>query len=98
MVSAAKKKTKPSEDQDFIPMRRTRALLAETWDLWRESFEQSPTIAKRIITQGLTELHKAEKEIQHKAKAATTAIKKSAVKKVKATAKKKTKPKGKAKA
>jgi len=94
MATALKKKTKQSAE-DFIPMRRTRALLTETWDLWRESFEQSPKIAKRVLTQGLSELHKAEKEIQKKAKGY---VKKPAVKKIKSAVKKaKTKLKHKAK-
>ncbi len=94
------KKTSASSPEEFVLMGRTRALLGEVWNIWRDNLGHTPEVAKRMITAGIHELHnaekpvvKAKKQLATKAKAKKTAVKKAFTKTVKKakTAKKKLK-------
>ena len=86
MATKAKKKSKPEE---FVLMGRTRALLGEVWDIWRDSLGHTPTVAKKMMTAAVKELHQADAKIAKKKPAAKKAIKKVVKKAVKKIAKKK---------
>jgi len=76
------KKTK-----DFIPMERTRAMLSEAWDHWRNTLGHTPDMAKKMLTGAIKDLHKSEvaslKKLKTKKRAVKKAVKKSVTKKLK---------------
>jgi hypothetical protein len=81
-MTKASKKSNIGTD-DFIPMERTRALISEIWDHWRNSLEHSPDTAKRMINAAIDEMYEADAELSDK----VVSIKKHVVKKAKATKK-----------
>jgi len=86
MASSALKKYSPGS-KDFIPMRRTRALMNELWADLRTNLDHSPDTAKRMLNAAVAEMHKTDKK-RLKSVLKTT---KTAARKVKAAIPKKAK-------
>jgi len=67
MAQSAKKKDQFSEEE-FILMGRTRALLSEAWSLWAQDLKNSPAIVKRMLEEGVKELHRTEMQVLAKSR------------------------------